>query len=573
MTLYINVDFLVPSRVKKSALKTISFRRQVIKRSSGRWATRSEVLSQNGMAATSQPLATQVAIDILKSGGSAVDAAIASNAMLGVVEPVSNGIGGDLFGMIWEPGSRKLIGLNASGRSPYALSLEHLKNQGLKKIPSYGPLSVSVPGCVDGWFKLHKRFGKLPMKRLLAPAVYYARKGFPVSEVISESWENSVPIHDRWPGFKETFTINGRAPLEGEIFRNPGLADTLEKIGDWGREAFYEGEIAKKIESYLSKLGGFIKEKDLSDHQSNWIEPVSTNYRGYQVWELPPNSQGIAVLQMLNILEDYDIRNMGFGAAEYIHHFVEAKKIVFEDRARFYADPEFNRIPVSDLISKEYARQRRNLLDSKKAGKRYEAGNPVLKVSDTVYLTVADESGCMVSLIQSNFRGMGSGMTPEGLGFMMQNRGELFTLEEGQFNTYAPHKRPFHTIIPGFITKDEEPFLSFGVMGGDFQPLGQVQVVINLIDFNMNLQEAGDAPRINHNGSSNPTGGKMKTGGTIQLEPGFNMEEVNKLQKMGHKINLNRGPFGGYQAIGFDTFNQVYHGASESRKDGHAAGF
>ena len=291
------------------------------------------------------------------------------------------------------------------------------------------------------------------------------------------------------------------------------------------------------------------------------------------MWELPPNSQGIAVLQMLNILEDYDIRNMGFGAAEYIHHFVEAKKIVFEDRARFYADPEFNRIPVSDLISKEYARQRRNLLDSKKAGKRYEAGNPVLKVSDTVYLTVADESGCMVSLIQSNFRGMGSGMTPEGLGFMMQNRGELFTLEEGQFNTYAPHKRPFHTIIPGFITKDEEPFLSFGVMGGDFQPLGQVQVVINLIDFNMNLQEAGDAPRINHDGSSDPTGGKMRTAGIIELEPGFSIEQVNELQKMGHRINLNGGPFGGYQAIGFDAFNQVYHGASESRKDGHAAGF
>ena len=545
----------------------------MIKRFNGRWATRSEVLSQNGMAATSQPLATQAAIDILKSGGSAVDAAITANAMLGVVEPVSNGIGGDLFGMVWEPNSRQLIGLNASGRSPYALTLEYLKSQGLRKIPSYGPLSVSVPGCVDGWFKLHKRFGKLPMKRLLGPAVYYARKGFPVSEVIAKSWKNSVPIYDKWPGFRETFTLNGRAPLEGEIFRNPGLADTLEKIGDWGRETFYEGEIAKKIEAYLGKLGGFIKEKDLSEHRSNWVEPVSANYRGYQVWELPPNSQGIAVLQMLNLLENYEIRNMGFGTAEYIHHFVEAKKLVFEDRAQFYADPDFNEIPVSQLISKDYSRQRGKLINSRKAAERYEIGNPTLKISDTVYLSVADESGSMVSLIQSNFRGMGSGMTPEGLGFMIQNRGELFTLEERQFNTYAPHKRPFHTIIPGFITKGGEPFLSFGVMGGDFQPLGQVQVVVNLIDFNMNLQEAGDAPRINHDGSSDPTGGKMRTGGIIELEPGFSLEQAKLLRKMGHKVSLNRGPFGGYQAIAFDGFNRVYHGASESRKDGHAAGF
>ncbi len=538
-----------------------------------RWATRSEVLARNGMAATSQPLATQVAVDMLQKGGTAVDAAIAANALLGLVEPVSNGIGGDLFAMVWDANRRTLHGLNASGRSPYALGLDELKSRGLSKLPSRGPLSVSVPGCVDGWYALHRRFGKLPMQELISPAVEYARQGFPVSEVIAGSWEGSVAIHKKWPGFIETFTLNGRAPREGEIFKNPHLAATLEKIARFGRDAFYEGEVAEKIESYLERLGGFLGVKDLADHRSEWVEPVSTDYRGHQVWGLPPNGQGIAVLQMLNLLEDYDIAAMGFGAVEHIHHFVEAKKLVFEDRARFYADPAFNRIPVRQLISKDYASQRRRLLDSARAGKSYDPGNPALSAGDTVYLTIADRAGNMVSFIQSNFKGMGSGMTPEGLGFMLQNRGELFTLEEGHFNTYAPHKRPFHTIIPGFITRNGQPFLSFGVMGGDFQALGQVQIVLNVVDFGMNLQEAGDAPRIHHEGSSAPTGGRMTDGGVVELERGFSREAVQGLVRRGHRVRPNAGPFGGYQAIGFDPRLRVYRGASESRKDGHAAGY
>lgn len=538
-----------------------------------RWATRSEVLAKDGMAATSQPLATHVALDILKRGGTAVDAAIAANAMLGLVEPVSNGIGGDLFAIVWDPEDQKLSGLNASGRSPYALKLEHFRYQGLEKIPFLGPLSVSVPGCVDGWYQLHKRFGKLSMKKLLSPAIQYAREGFPVSEVIAGSWQMSVPLHEKWPGFKETFTLNGRPPRKGEIFRNPRLAESLEKISEEGRDVFYQGEIAHTIEAYVKRMGGFLGTRDLAEHRSNWVDPVSTSYRDYEVWELPPNGQGIAVLQILNILEAYDIRAFGFGSVEHIHHFVEAKKLAFEDRARFYADPAFNQIPVCQLISKAYARQRRRLLDSLKVGLSYDAGNPALSEGETIYLTVADHTGSMVSFIQSNFLGMGSGMTPEGLGFMLQNRGALFTLEEGHFNTYAPHKRPFHTIIPSFITKNGQPLISFGVMGGDFQPLGQVQIVMNIIDFGMNLQEAGDAPRINHAGSSDPTGALMKDGGEIELEPGFSQEAVQGLIQRGHQVKQNAGPFGGYQAIGFDAINRVYHGASESRKDGHAAGY
>ena len=538
-----------------------------------RWATRSEVLARNGMAATSQPLATQAALDILRKGGTAVDGAIAANAVLGLVEPVSCGIGGDLFALVWDAGSKTLTGLNGSGRSPHTLKLEELRRRGLSRLPSRGPLSVSVPGCVDGWYALHGRYGRLPMEDLLAPAVEYARQGFPVSEVIARDWEQSVAIHRQWPGFLETFTLKGRAPRAGEVFSNPHLAATLEKIGRSGREAFYQGEIPRRIESYFEGLGGFLSARDLSDHRSEWVEPVSTDYRGCRVWQLPPNGQGIAVLQMLNLLEAYDIAAMGFGTTDHIHHFVEATKLVFEDRARFYADPAFNRIPVRQLISKPYANRRRKLLNSSRAGKSFDAGDPVLSTGDTVYLTVADGTGNMVSFIQSNFKGMGSGMTPQGLGFMLQNRGELFSLEEGHFNRYAPHKRPFHTIIPGFVTRKGRPVLSFGVMGGDFQALGHVQVLLNLIDFGMNLQEAGDAPRINHDGSSSPTGDRMTDGGVVELERGFSRESVEGLVGRGHRVTRNAGPFGGYQAIGFDPAGRVYRGASESRKDGQAAGY
>ena len=536
------------------------------------FVTRSEVIAQHGMAATSHPLATQAALDILKQGGNAVDAAIAANSMLALMEPTGCGLGGDLFAIVWDARTEKLHGLNSSGRSPYSLTLEHFKKLGLKKIPDRGPLSVSVPGAVAGWFALHEKFGKLPMRTILAPAIRYAREGFPVSEVIAAAWQGSLHLQE-WPSFKETFLPGGRAPKKGEIFRNPNLANTLEKIAAGGRDAFYEGDIARAIDAYMRRNGGFLSYRDMAEHTSTWVEPVSTNYRGYDVWELPPNGQGIAALQILNILEGFDIKGMGFGSKEYIHHFLEAKKLAFEDRAKFYADPEFNKIPVKELISKEYAAQRRSLINSRRAARSYEAGNPVLDGGDTIYLTTADEEGNMVSLIQSNFSGMGSGMTPDGLGFVLQTRGELFNLEEGHFNSYAPHKRPFHTIIPAFITKDGKPFISFGVMGGALQPQMHAQIVMNIIDFGMNLQEAGDAPRISHGGSSQPTGETMSDGGTVVLESGFSREVIRDLVRMGHRIRVGANGLGGYQAIKYDAVNKTYYGASESRKDGHAAGY
>jgi len=533
-------------------------------------ATRSEVIAKNGIVATSQPLATQVAIDILKAGGTAVDAAIAANAVLGLVEPTGCGIGGDLFAIVWDSKTNKLYGLNASGRSPASLKLQYFKNQGIEQIPPYGPLPVSVPGCVDGWFELHKNFGKLPITEILYPAINYAREGFPVSEVIAYYWDLSLAPRAKYPGFQETYTINGQAPKKGQIFKNPNLARTLEKISQGGRDAFYKGEIAHTIASYMKRMGGFLSYDDLAQHASEWIEPVSSSYRGYDIWELPPNGQGIAALQILNILEGFDIKSMGFGSKEHIHYFVEAKKLAFEDRAKYYADPAFNKIPIDILISKDYAAQRRTLIMTNRAAKTYDPG---LEHGDTIYLTVADKEGNMISLIQSNYRGMGSGMTPDGLGFCLQNRGELFTLQEGHFNTYQPKKRPFHTIIPAFITKDGKPYISFGVMGGAMQPQGHAQIIMNLIDFGLNLQEAGDAPRIRHEGSSQPTGEKMTDGGKVNLESGFSSEVVRELLKMDHDVNHSVGGYGGYQAIMYDATNKVYYGASESRKDGYAAGY
>jgi len=427
---------------------------------------------------------------------------------------------------------------------------------------------------VDGWFELHGRFGKLPMKTLLAPAIKHATEGFPVSEVIAEDWQKYAPLLEKWPGFKDVFMPQGRAPAKGEIFRNPNLAKTLETIATGGRDAFYKGPIARSIADYLKRHDGFLTERDFADHRSEWVEPVSVNYRGYDIWELPPNTQGIAALQILNILEGYDIRRMGFGSAEYVHHFIEAKKLAFEDRAKFYADPAFNQIPVKELLSRKYAAERRKLIDPKKAARTFPPGEPKLNQGDTIYLTVADSDGNMISLIQSNYRNFGSGMTPDGVGFVLQNRGEMFNLEEGHFNSYSPYKRPFHTIIPAFITRDGKPFISFGVMGGGMQPQGHVQIVVNLIDFEMNLQEAGDAPRIQHADSSEPTGEKMVEGGQVYLEFGFPEETERDLIKLGHKIGkTTAGTLGGYQAIRYDGVNQVYYGASESRKDGQAAGY
>ena len=540
------------------------------------FATRSEVLARHGMAATSQPLATQIALDILKKGGSAMDAAIAANAMLGLVEPTGSGIGGDLFAVVWDPKTSKLHGYNGSGRSPLSLTrdqlLEAIGGSDPQKIPSYGPLPVSVPGAVDGWCALHERFGKLPLADVLAPAIGYAREGAPITEVIAHYWALGARTRQKFPGFADTFMPNDKAPGEGELFANPGLASTYAEIAEKGRDGFYLGRVAETIGAYMAANGGFLTAADLAAHHGEWVDPVSVNYRGYDVWELPPNGQGIAALQMLQILEGVDVAGLGFGSDEYLHVFTEAKKLAFADRARFYADPAFAPAPLDVLLSDEYAASRRKLI-GRSARKSVDPGNPALEEGDTIYLCTADSDGMMVSLIQSNYRGLGSGMTPPGLGFCLQDRGELFDLNEGRPNSYAPGKRPFHTIIPAFITKDGKPFMAFGVMGGATQPQGHVQIVVNMIDFGMNTQEAGDAPRIVHTGSSQPTGDVMTNGGFVHLETGFGWETRRDLERRGHTLQQNTGVYGGYQAIRVDLERGVYAGASESRKDGQAAGY
>jgi gamma-glutamyltranspeptidase / glutathione hydrolase len=511
---------------------------------------------------------------VMKAGGSAVDAAIAANAALGLMEPTGNGIGGDLFAIVWDPKTQKLHGYNGSGRSPKALSLKWFQDKGYTDVPSHGPLPVTVPGAVDGWFALHERFGKRPMADNLAPTIRYAREGHPVPEVIAYYWARSVPLLSKWPGFSEQFTFDGRAPRVGELWKNPNLANTLEAIAKGGRDAFYKGDIARRIDRYFRENNGFLRYEDMAAHTGEWVEPVSVNYRGVDVWELPPNGQGIAALQMLQILEGYDFSTIPFGSTEHVHLFVEAKKLAFADRARWYADPAFHPAPVEWLISDDYAAERRKLIDPKRAAKAVDAGGQ-LNQGDTIYLTTADRDGMMVSLIQSNYRGMGSGMAPPGLGFIFQDRGEQFVLKEGHPNSFAPGKRPFHTIIPAFITKDGKPWVSFGLMGGAMQPQGHVQMVMNLVDFGMNLQEAGDAPRIHHDGSTDPAGQvvEMSDGGVLNLESGFPYETVRELMKRGHRIEPAIGPYGGYQAIARDPDSGVYAGASESRKDGHAAGY
>ena len=537
------------------------------------FATRSEVLAQNGMVATSHPLATQIGLDILKNGGNAIDAAIAANAALGLMEPTGCGIGGDLFAIVWDGKTKKLYGLNASGRSPKKLTLDYFEKQGLEKIPSHGPLPLSVPGALDGWFELHEKFGSKPMSEILAPAIHYAQNGFPLTELIAWYMHRTVPFFESkgFPNIEDTYKNQngGKLPNEGEIYKNVYLANTYKKIAERGRDVFYKGEIAKTIGKFIKEQGGFLSFKDLASHKSEWVEPVSINYRGYDVWELPPNGQGIAALQMLKILEGYDFSNIEFGSTEHLHLFTEAKKLAFEDRAKYYADMDFAAIPLEKLLSESYANSRRELIGDK-AG-IYSAGE--ISAGETIYMTVADNKGTMVSLIQSNYRGMGSGMAPPKLGFMLQDRGELFSLKKGQANTYEPGKRPFHTIIPAFLSKDGKPFVSFGVMGGDFQPMGHSQIVMNLIDFGMNLQEAGDAPRWDHTGGASPTGETTINKGLIRVESGIPYTTIRGLMDKGHQIGIARGIYGGYQAILWDDENKVYHGASESRKDGQAAGY
>jgi len=570
------------------------------------FATRSEVLARHGMVCTSVPAATQVGLDILKRGGNAVDAAIAANATLGLMEPVSNGIGGDLFAIVYSAKENKLYGINGSGRSPLGLSYEQMKAEldklHRKTIPPRGMLPISVPGTVDAWSVLHKKFGKLKLSDDLAPAVKYAEEGFPVTELIAFYWHFGPEVYKDLPGgFLETYTLDGkgRTPAKGDIFKNPALAKTLRLIGEKGRDAFYKSEVADKIDKFMQENGGYLRKADFEKHTSTWVDPVSTNYRGYDVFELPPNGQGIATLEILNILEGFDLKSMGRNSAETLHAMIEAKKIAWADRAKFYADPEFTKIPLAGLLSKEYAAERRKLIDPEHEAKAVEAGVPPANGAesqatreplqdssatpkrspvddgDTIYMCTADDEGNMVSLIQSNYRGMGSGIVVPGLGFMFQDRGELFSMEPGHANVYAPGKRPFHTIIPGFVMKDGKPWEAFGVMGGGMQPQGHVQVLTNQIDFGLNAQEAGDASRWQHEGDNEPTGEKMEKGGYVEVESGIPYEIVRELEKRGHEVRFDVGGYGGYQAIKVELHDgqRVYVGASESRKDGQAAGY
>ena len=547
-------------------------------------ASRSAVLAQNGIAATSHPLASQIAIDILKQGGTAVDAAIAANAALGLMEPTGCGIGGDLYAIVWDPASEKLHGLNASGRSPLELSYEGMQQvldeHNWDRIPDRGSFSVSVPGAVDGWFELHDRFGKLDMKTILNPSIQYARHGFPITQLIASYWEtndtafqNAANQIEELDNYKKTLLIDGMPPVEGQVFRNPDLATTYEKIARDGRDTFYKGEIADVMDAYMKRIGGPLRKADLEAHTSDWVDPVSVNYRGYDVYELPPNGQGIAALQQLNILEGFDLASMGHNSADYLHVHTEAKKLAFEDRARFYADMDFYDVPLKGLLSKEYASERRALIQMDKALDHIDHGDPRLLHGDTIYLTVADKNGMMVSLIQSNYRGLGSGLVPDGLGFMLQDRGALFTMEEGHPNVYAPGKRPFHTIIPAFVMKDGAPFMSFGLMGGPMQPQGHAQIITNIVDFGMNVQEAGDAARYQHSGSSQPTGSTMTDGGVLFVESGVHGDVQRELVGRGHTVQPGNCCFGGYQAIIWDAVNKVYHGGTEMRKDGIVIGY
>ncbi len=536
--------------------------------------SRSVVLAKHGAVATSHPLAAQAGLDMLKSGGNAVDAAIAANAMLGVVEPMSCGIGGDLFAIYWDHKTQKLYGLNASGRSPAALTRQVFADKKLNKIPTYGPLAWSVPGCVSGWGELQARFGSRPLEAILAAAIQTADEGFPVTEVIASYWKGAEKRLQEWPDSAATFLIDGkRAPRFGEVFCNPRLATSYREIATAGPDAFYHGEIARQIIAFSEANGGFLRAEDLANHRSDWVNPVSTTYRGYEVWELPPNGQGIAALQILNVLEQFDLKSMGHGSADYTHLFVEAKRLAFADRAKFYSDPAFNDLPTANLISKEYAVRQRKRLDLQRAAQDVPAGDPILRHGDTVYISVVDKDRNCCSLIQSNYHGFGSQVVTGGVGFAMQNRGALFALDEQHRNRLEPNKRPFHTIIPAMVTKDDRPWFCFGVMGGDMQPQGHAQVLVNLIDFGMNVQAAGDAARVRHLGSAQPTGAAADGVGTVQVESGISAETVQQLRARGHKIVRAKGAFGGYQGILIDWENGVLQAATESRKDGEAVGY
>ncbi len=552
--------------------------------------SRSPVIAEHGMAATAHPLATQIALDILKAGGNAVDAAIGANAALGLMEPTGNGIGGDLFAIIYDPKTAKLYGINGSGRSPKGQTLNQLleKLEGADALPPVGPLPVTIPGTVDAWFAMHERFGKVPMSDVLAPTVKYAREGHPIAPVIAMYLERSLRSFEArgkeapfdFSNARATWFADGTAPEAGEIFRNADLADTLQALGREGRDAFYKGRLARVMVDYLQRQGSAFTLEDFADHSSEWVEPACAEYRnGYELCELPPNSQGFAALQMVNILKNLDLAQWERGSPEVIHYITEAKRLAYADLARFYADPSFARFP-KELLSEEYGRQRFTQIDPLRATPEFGPGEPKLEgEGDTTYLTVADKDGMMVSLIQSNYRGMGGGLVPDGLGFMFQDRGELFSLDPAHPNAYEPGKRPFQTIIPGFVKKDGKPWMTLGLMGGGVQPQGHVQVLINIVDYGMNLQEAGDAARINHDGGRQPTerlsGPSADPLGTLYVEPGIPSATVEHLRAMGHNVEVvgDGIMFGGYQAIVRDPETGVYTGATEMRKDGQASGY
>ena len=538
------------------------------KRLGNRNQNRSTVVCRNGVVCTSQPLATMAGIDILKAGGNAVDAAVCANAMLSLAEPMSCGPGGDLFAIVWIEKDRKLYGLNASGRSPYNWDLDAARDLGIKSIPSYSPLAWSVPGCVSGWAALLDRFGSRTFAHVLEPSIHYAREGFPVSPIIASGWGFDPKNH---PTLANTFMPGGKAPRFGDIFRNSDLAESYELLSNQGTAAFYEGKIAERIVKFSQANGGRFSMRDFRDHEATWVEPATTNYRGYDVWEIPPNGQGIAVLQILNVLEEFDIGALAPNSAEHLHLFIEAKKLAFEDRAVYYADMDFADVPLDRLISKAYAKGRAKRINPREAAMEVAAGEP--HGGDTVYLTAADREGNMISLIQSIYHGWGSHIVPDGLGFAIQNRGKSFALDPTHRNKLEPHKRPFHTIIPAFVTKDGEPVFAFGVMGGDFQPQGQSQVLMNLIDFGMSPQQAGEQPRVEHSGSSSPTGEAARGGGVVRFEHHIPDETKQTLADMGHRINNRPGAFGGYQGIWREENPRRYFAGSDPRKDGCAIGY
>jgi gamma-glutamyltranspeptidase/glutathione hydrolase len=554
------------------SLMTITFSQSGDRPAPNPRATRSVVLARNGIIATSQPLASAAGLRVLQQGGIAIDAAVTAAAVLSVVEPTMNGVGGDLFALVYDAKTKRVRALNASGRAPAAATLAEMQRRGLDSMPYRGELSVSVPGVVDGWNELLTKHGTIPLAKALEPAIGYARDGFAVSEIIAYQWKDAAATLARDPAAASTFLIDGRPPATGDIFRNPRLAGTLEQIAKGGRDAFYKGPIARAIAEDMKRRNGLLAEADFAAHHADWTEPISTTYRGYQVLEMPPNTQGATALEMLNILEGFDVKALGHNSAAYLHLLVEAKRIAFADREAWLADP--GAVPpevLKKLLSKEYAGERRREINADRAARDYKAatiqgsapggGEPPQARGDTIYLTAADRDGNVVSLIQSIFESFGAGIVAGETGIVLHNRGSSFSLRQGHPNALAPGKRPFHTLVPAMVLKDARPWLSFGVMGGDMQPQGHVQVLMNLIDFGMNVQEAGEAPRFRH------------TANGLALESAISAEARFGLDLRGHRLLTSIGAFGGFQGILIDPKTGVMMGGSDPRKDGLAIGY